>query len=130
MSHDAEKRAEDVIHKLRKLKGFCPMSPEEANAAYEASPADPILEEDVNSMIEFVTSGGDASWEPIPDLTWTEKEDISGVQEDTLQLHSNKGDAEGDMTEEDRLRKEMLNDDETEDEDGMEGGEESPGDGR
>ncbi len=130
MSHDAEKRAEEVIHKLRKLKGFCPMTPAEADAAYDAAPADSISDEDMDSMIEFATSAGTASWEPRPDLGWTDEENIEEVEEDTLQLHRNKGEHEGDTSEEDRLREEMLSDDETEDEDGMEGGKEPPGSGR
>ncbi len=126
MNHDAEKRAEEVIHKLRKLKGFCPMTPEEADAAYDAAPADPISEEDFNLLIDFVTSGSKASWEPEPDLGWTDEVDIDGIEDDALQLHRNKSDDEGDTTEEDRLREEMLSDDETEDENGLEGGEEPP----
>ena len=30
MNHDAEKRAEEMLNKLRKLKGLAPMTPEEA----------------------------------------------------------------------------------------------------
>ena len=131
MSHDAEKRAEEMLHKLRKLKGFCPMTPEEADAAYDAAPADPISDDEVESLIDFVTSGGKASWEPKPDLGWTEDEDLSNVDEDALQLHRNKGEDDGDSTEEDKLREEMLSDDEEdEDEDGVDGGEEPPADGR
>jgi hypothetical protein len=129
MSHDAEKRAEEMLHKLRKLKGFCPMTPGEADAAYNAAPADPISDDEVESLIDFVTLGGKASWEPKPDLDWTEDEDLSNVDEDALQLHRNRGEDDGDFTEEDRLREEMLSDDE-ENEDGVDGGEEPPADGR
>ncbi|NLY01235.1 MAG: hypothetical protein GXY83_34525 [Rhodopirellula sp.] len=129
MSHDAEKRAGETLHKLRKLKGFCPMTPEEADAAYDAAPADPICDDEVESLIDFVTSGGKASWEPKPDLGWTEDEDLSNVDEGALQLHRNKGEDEGDSTEEDKLREEMLADDEEKDEDGVDGGEEPPADG-
>lgn len=130
MSHDAEKRAEEMLHKLRKLKGFCPMTPEEADAAYEAAPADPISDDEIDSMIEFVTSGGKGSWEPRPDLGWTDDLDLSDVEDEALQLHSNKGTDDGDTTAEDKLREELLSDDETEDEDGLVGGEEPPTEGR
>ena len=89
-----------------------------------------MSDEEIDLMIEFVTSGGKASWEPKPDLGWTDDVDTSGVEEDSLQLHKNKGEDEGDTSEEDKLREEMLNDDETEDEDGVDGGEEPPADGR
>ncbi len=128
MSHDAEKRAEEAIHKLRKLKGFCPMTPEEADAAYDAAPPDPISDDEIDSLIEAVTSGGKASWEPKPDLRWTEEENNSGVEDDALQLHRNKGEDDGDTTEEDKLREELLNDEE--DEDGVDGGEEPPAEGK
>jgi hypothetical protein len=129
MSHDANKRAEEMLHKLRKLKGFCPMTPEEADAAYDAASADPISDDEVELLINFVTSHGKASWEPKPDLGWTEEEELSNVDEDVLQLHRNKGEDGGDTPEEDRLREEMLSDGE-EDEDGANSGEESPADGR
>jgi hypothetical protein len=129
MGHDAEKRAEEMIHKLRKLNGFCPMTPEEADAAYEAAPAVPISEDDIESMIEFVTSGGRASWEPRPDLGWADDINTSEVEDDALQIHRNQGEDDGDTTEEDKLREEMLSDDESQDEDGVDGGVEPPADG-
>ena len=130
MSHDAEKRADKVLHKLRKLKGFCPMTPVEADAAYDSAPADAISDDEIDSLIDFVTSGGEASWEPKPDLGWTDEENISEVEDDALQLHRNKDEDDGDTTEEDKLREELLSDDEEEDEDGVDGGEEPSADGR
>lgn len=130
MSHDAEKRAEEAIKKLRKLKGFCPMTPEEADAAYDAAPADLISDDEIASLIDFVTSGGKASWEPKLDLGWTHEENTSEVEDDALQLHRNLGEDDGDTTEEDKLREEMLSDDEEEDDNGVDGGEKPPADGR
>ena len=130
MSHDAEKRAEEMIHRLRKLKGFCPMTPQEADAAYDAAPADPISDDDIELMIEFATSGGKVPWKPEPDLGWADVENTSEVEDDALQIHRNKGEDDGDTTEEDKLREEMLSDDEAQDEDGVDGGEEPPADGR
>lgn len=132
MSRDAEKRAEEMIHKLRKLKGFCPLTPEEADAAYDAAPADPISDSDIQSLVEFVTSGGKAGWEPKPDLGWTNNIDLSDVEDEALQLHRNKeeGEDDDDTSAEDELRDELLSDDDSEDEDGMDGGAEPPPEGR
>ena len=130
MSRDAERRADRMLNKLRKLKGFCPMTPEQADAAYDSAPSDAISDDEIDTLIDFVTSGGQASWEPKPDLGWTEGVDISEVEDDALQLHRNQGDDDGDTTEEDKLREELLNDDEEEDEDGVDGGEEPPADGQ
>lgn len=130
MNNDAEERAERMIHKLRKLKGFCPMTPEEADAAYDAAPSDEISDDEIQSLVEFVTSGGTASWEPKPDLGWDEEMNLGELEDEALQLYRNKGEDDGDTSEEGSLREELLNDDETEDEDGVDGGEEPPADGR
>lgn len=61
MSRDAEKRADEMTHKLRKLKGLCPMSPEEADAAFDAAPSVPIPPVKVRSIIDSVKS-----WEAEP----------------------------------------------------------------
>lgn len=58
MSHDAEQRAEEMIHKLRKLKGFCPMTPEEADAEFDAAPAIPLTQDEIRNIVAFVISGG------------------------------------------------------------------------
>ncbi len=130
MSSEAEKRAERMIHKLRKLKGFCPLTPEEADAMYDAAPAEEIGDDDVQSLVEFVVSGAKAAWEPQPDLGWDAEVDLGEVEDEALQLYRNKGEGGDDTSEEDSLREELLNDDETEDEDGVDGGEEPPADSR
>jgi hypothetical protein len=58
MSHDAEKRAEEMLNKLRKLKGLCPMTPEEADAAYDAAPEVPLSQDKIRSIVDSVTSMG------------------------------------------------------------------------
>ncbi len=132
MSRDAEKRSEEAIKKLRKLKGFCPMTAEEADAAYDAAPAQLISDDEIDSLIDFVTSGGKASWEPKLDLGWTHEVNTSEAEDDALQLHRNQGEDKGDTTVEDKLREEMLSDDEEEEEDenGVDDGEEPLADGR
>lgn len=130
MSHDAERRAEEMLHKLRKLKGLCPMTPEEADAAYDAAPSIPISRDKIRSIIESVTSGELVSWEPVPDRDANEDMELGDVESEALQLYRNKGEDDGDTSEEDALREEMLSNDETEDENGVDGGEEPPADGR
>jgi hypothetical protein len=130
MSSEREKRAERMIHKLRKLKGFCPMTPEEADAAYDAAPSDEITDDEIRSLVEFATSDGKASWEPMLDVDWDEEVSLGGVEQEALQLYRNKGEDDSDTSEEDSLREELLNDDEAEDKDGVDGGEEPPTDGR
>lgn len=59
MNHDAEQRADEIIHKLRKLKGFCPMTPQEADAAFDAAPAVPMSAEEISNIAAFVTTAAD-----------------------------------------------------------------------
>ena len=129
MSHDAEKRAEDMIHRLRKLKGLCPMTPEEADAAYDAAPSIPISRDKIRSIIESVMSGEFVSWEPVPDRGANEHMELGSVESESLQLFRNKGDDDGYTSEEDNLREEMLSDEQTEDQNGVDSGETPPVDG-
>lgn len=64
MSHDREQRAEDALRRLRKLKGFGPLTPAEADTAYDAAPEEPLSDEEIEGMLAFVLSEGQASWEP------------------------------------------------------------------
>lgn len=132
MSTNPEKRAEEALQKLRKLKGYCPLTPEEADAEFDAAPADPISKDEINSIVESIMSSEMASWEPVPDLGWTEGLDLDEVENDSLVLHRNEGEGDDEANAaEDSLREELLDDgDDTEDEDGMDGGSAPPPPGR
>jgi hypothetical protein len=124
MTRDPDKRLDEMLAKLRKLKGLGPMTPEEADAAFDAAPADPVSKDQIRSIVDSVTSGELAIWQPAPDLEWTEKIDVDAVKEDAMQLYRNKGD-DDEETEatEDELRDELLSDDdESENQDGLDGG--------
>ncbi len=87
MSYDAEKRAEDMINKLRKLKGLCPMTPAEADAVHDASPAIPMTQDEIRSIVECVKSGELGSRRPVPARENQAKESVS-VKKEVLQLNS------------------------------------------
>ena len=127
MSYD-EKRLRELMDKLRKVKGLCPLSEEEAEAAYNAAPDEPMTEDEIRSVVETVTSGELASWEPRLDLDWSEEVDLEDVASDAYQLFRNKGegDAESAAAEEE-LRREMLDD--GDDENGPAGGTTPPATG-
>lgn len=42
---------------LRKKKGFGPLTPEEAEAAYNVAPDIPLSEDQINSIVRAATSG-------------------------------------------------------------------------
>lgn len=82
MNNDAEQRADEMIHKLRKLKGFCPMTPQEADAAFDASPAVPMSAEEISNIVAFVTSAADLVRRPASPVVRT-ADTLTKVDPDT-----------------------------------------------
>lgn len=88
------------------------MSDEEAEAAFESAPEDPLSEDDIKAITETVVSGELASWDPLPELDWTQEMDLGSVEEEALQLFRNKGEEDANTKEvEDELRRKMMSDD-------------------
>lgn len=112
-----EKDLDDIIAKSRKLHGFCPLTPEEAEAAYENAPEEPLPKGFIDSVLNQVSSE-EESWESPVKHDWMEDADYSEVEDGVLQLHRNKGEDDADVEDtEEELRNELLSDDD--DEDGM-----------
>lgn len=118
MSINPDKHADEALRKLRTLKGYSPLTPDEADAEFDAAPADSISQDEINSIVESIVSGEMASWEPVPDLGWTDEFDLDEVESDSLVLHRNEGEGDDEANAaEDSLREELLEDgDDTEDE--------------
>lgn len=115
MSSDADRFWEDLAGKLRKKKGLCPLTPEEAEKAYDEAPEVPLSPELIESMVEAITSGEALSWEPTPDAEWNDDYAFSDVDEQALALHRNQGEETPDTNQaEENLEQELLNDDEAE----------------
>ncbi len=132
MSSDADKYWHDIAGKLRKKKGLSPLTPQEAEAAFDAAPEIPLSDDHIRSIVESVKSGELTTWEPLPNLDWTDELDLQTVEDGVGQLFRNEGkhDPETDKAEEE-LREELLGDDESKDDpDGMDGGAAPAGDGR
>src|SRR5262249_24541053 len=70
MNSDADNFWDGVAGKLRKAKKFCPLSPEEAEAAFDESPEIPTSEAEIEAIVESVVSGEPASWEPLGPQEW------------------------------------------------------------
>ena len=128
MSPSPEKRMEELFKKLRTLKGFGHMTSKQAEAEFAAATPEDLSDSEIASIVESVMSGELTSWEPSPDLEWADELDLEDVECDALQIYRNKGedDAEASAAEQD-LREELLDDgDDTEEEDGMDGGSTPP----
>lgn len=121
MNANPKKSMDEALQQLRKLKGYCQLTPTEAEAEFDAAPSVPISEERIKSLVESILSGEMMSWEPIPDLGWIDDLDLEEVENDAFQLYRNKGEGnEESNAAEDALRKELLDDeDDIKEENGM-----------
>jgi HTH-type transcriptional regulator / antitoxin HigA len=57
MSSDADKTWDRAIGKLRRKKGYSPLTPEEAKAAYEAAPSVPLSAARIDEIVKAATGG-------------------------------------------------------------------------
>jgi hypothetical protein len=55
MNSDADKSWDRAIGKLRRKKGFDPLTPEQAQAAYDAAPAVPLSAARISEIAKFAT---------------------------------------------------------------------------
>jgi hypothetical protein len=111
MSSDDDKFWENVAGKLRKKKGFCPPTPEEAEAAFNAAPSVPLSEERINSIVDAATGKDE-----LTEDEWQEDEELEDAKGE-LQLYRKPGEGdEAAKKAEQELEDEMLNDDPEEDE--------------
>lgn len=130
MSSDADKYWHEIAGKLRKKKGLGPLTPSEAEAAFDAAPEIPLSDDQIQSITDSVSSGELTTWEPTPNLDWTNEVNLEEVEEGVGQLFRNEGDRDPKTDKaEEELRQELLDDDESEDDaDGVDGGAAPPGD--
>ncbi len=115
MSSDADKLWDDLAGKLRKKQGFCPLTPEEAAAAFRAAPDEPLSEDRIDSIVEWATSRDEGGWAPDEDGEWGGEAAHGEAAQGQYQLFRNEGEKtpETDETEAD-LRRKMLSDDDPE----------------
>lgn len=118
MSAEPDKYWEGNAKILRKLKGLLPLSLEEAEEALRRTQKRPASDEEVDSVAGAVLRGEIPEAEPEPQADWAPDFDYSGMEKDLLPLHRNQGEGceEPDPIEEE-LRRELLNDDEPQDDD-------------
>ena len=108
MSPDDDTFWKNVVGKLRKKEGFCPPTPEEAEAAFDEAPSVDLSEERLDSIVEAVTSDG-------KDADWQEDEENAETGEPVLYRKPGEGDPTAKKNEKE-LEEEMLTDDPEEDE--------------
>lgn len=104
------------LERLRRLKGLCPLTPEEADAEFAAIPDTPLAEDEIERLISAALSGVVDAKEPVPEQEWSPEGELDGIDKGMLQLNRNVGDedAEVDQRVDEHLRK-ALGDDAEED---------------
>jgi len=129
MKSDADKFWVDTVGKIRKAKGLCPLTPKEADEAFDDAPEVPMSADEIASIVDAVTSGELASWEPLAQYDYESDPTFGEVNESVLEVFRHEGEADDEAEAlEKELEDEMLNEDETEeDEDGLAGGAKPPG---
>ena len=117
MSSDADRFWEDLAGALRKKKGLCPLTPEEAEKAYDEAPEIPLSPDLIESMVESIVAGASlSSWEPHSDEVWDDDPAFDEIEEEALALYRSQGDGDPRVEEAEKaLEEELLNDDATED---------------
>lgn len=121
MKPDSDKQMNELLNALRKSKGYCPPTPEEAEAAFDDAAEEPLSPDEVSRIVQAATSGESVSWMPVPSLDWLEGMDLDEADCQQLQLHRSKGEEDDEaIANEDDVRKELLdNGDDSEEEDGV-----------
>ncbi len=129
MNSDADRLWKELAAKFRHRNGLTPMTPDEADAAYDNSPAIPLSTDQIRSIVESATSDEPLTWEP-PTVDWQGNAEADEVEDELLALYREQGEADPESDEaENELRRKMLSDD-SENKDGVDGDETHPGRGR
>lgn len=121
---DGEQYFDKRAAKLRRLMGFCPLTPKEAEEALRKIKKRQAAEEEIDALVDAVSRGEI----PIPEeaeedteLGWTPEEDFEAMELDAV-LFKNEGERSPETDQlEDELLEELSNNDESEeDADGLE----------
>ena len=133
MTNKADKFWQEVEKDLARQAGFAPLTPEEAQKEFEELPDTKLPDSEIDSIIEQVTSGQLTDWTPTPIDEETLGLESETIEEDVYQLNRNVGEADAETDDLlDELRRKALEDepsDGQENETGMGGDAEPPGEG-
>jgi Zn-dependent peptidase ImmA (M78 family) len=93
MNSDADKSWERAIGKLRKKKGYGPLTPEEAEAAYEAAPAVPLSAARIGEIVKFATGAKEPAKSPSL-IEWSRRFPLKAMKKFQFTLAEGISDAE------------------------------------
>lgn len=133
MNPESEKFWRRIAKGLARRTGHAPMTPEEAQKEFESLPDEKLPDDQIEDIIDRVTTGEFTDWTPAtPEFDMPEL-DCQAIEEDVLQLNRNEGQADAETDKLlDELRRKALEDgqaDGQEDATGVGGDQEPPGQG-
>jgi hypothetical protein len=130
MSHEADKFWQKAAQDLARQARLAPLTPEQAQKECLMLPHVELSGEEIECIIDQVTSGELTVWTPTPREEDTPNFDSAAIEEDVLQLNRNEGQADAEINELlNELRRKALEDGQTdgkEDPTGMGGDAEPP----
>ena len=113
MTSDANRFWNKVADKLRRAEGFCVPAPKDLEAELDAIEPEPLINHQIDEMVEAAVSGEFATWTPMPVLDWNEDAESSRIMQDVMQLNRNLGDEDREIDDLlDQQRREALGTDE------------------
>lgn len=134
MSHDADKFWQKVAKYLARRSGLAPLTPEQAEKACGTLPKIKLSEQEIESIIDQVTSGELVIYNVVPFEDDTLGFETEAIEEDVLQLNRNEGQADAETDELlNKLRRKALEDGQgngEEDSTGLGGDPDAPAKGR
>lgn len=127
MTSDSDRNWQKLASQYRRYKRLLPMTPEEADEAFDEAPAIPMSGDEIRSIVDSVTSGEELEWEE-SDPIWEYGPNTEGIEQEMLALYREQGQEDPEAAElEEELRKKLLKDEQSENENGMAGGASPPG---
>ncbi len=133
MTKEADRFWQEVEKGLARKTGFASLTPEQAEKQYDELPEATLSDSEINSIIEEVTSGELTDWTPRPVDAPPLDADSEVIEDDVYQLNRNAGEGDAETDELlNELRRKAFEDeskDDQENEAGMGGNAEPPGEG-
>ena len=122
MISEADKFWNEIAPIYRRSERLKPLTAAEADAAYDTTKAIPMSAEEIQYIVDRVTGNDTSRW-VTDSIDWTPDEETSQVSEDMYAIHRDEGEPEPETdSKEKELRDRMLNDEPTNQQDGVDGG--------
>ena len=115
MSSDADKVFDLIANKLRKKKGLCPPTPEEAAEAYKKAKAIPVTKEEHEAIVDAMLSEQTQRHDSEQTESWRGAPLDQEIDSECLAIYRNPGEDDEETTRlEAKIDQELLADDDDE----------------